>query len=154
MTPVGGTSVKTAVLLGGATMASARVLAHLVLVDVEGGDHLDVADVVAAQDQVHETRDELVFRGFPVFVDALDKGRRTVAQADDCYVDLAVGAHFLTLPRDAVHARPRGVTANAASIPQGGGRAMGPEAQLPAQSAGREASLRRRESPGDLPQRS
>jgi len=37
-------------------MASGQVLADLVLVDVEGGHELDVADVVAAQVDVHEPR--------------------------------------------------------------------------------------------------
>jgi hypothetical protein len=37
-----------------------EILADLVLRHVEGGDELDVADVVAAEVDVHETGDELV----------------------------------------------------------------------------------------------
>ncbi len=49
-------------------------MADLALVDVEGGDELDVADVVAAEVDVHEARHELVGRGVAVLVDALDEG--------------------------------------------------------------------------------
>ena len=37
-----------------------EILADLLRVDVEGGDELDVADVVAAEVDVHQTRDLLV----------------------------------------------------------------------------------------------
>jgi hypothetical protein len=37
-----------------------EVLADLVLVDVEGGHELDVADVVAAEVDVHQAGDEVV----------------------------------------------------------------------------------------------
>src|SRR5206468_733746 len=49
-----------------------EVLADLVLVDVEGGHELDVADVVAADVHVHEARDELVVLGVPVVITALN----------------------------------------------------------------------------------
>ena len=69
-----------------------QVLADLVLVDVEGGDELDVADVVAAQVDVHQTWHELVVRGVLVVVAALDEAARAVAHADDRDADLAVAA--------------------------------------------------------------
>ena len=48
---------------------------------------LDVADVVAAQVDVHQARDELVRGGVLVELDALHQGRGAVAHADDGYVD-------------------------------------------------------------------
>ncbi len=41
----------------------AQVLADLVDIDVEGGGELDVADVIAAEVDVHQTGDELRLRG-------------------------------------------------------------------------------------------
>ena len=67
-----------------------EVLADLVLVDVEGGHELDVADVVAAQVDVHQARDELVVLGVLVVVAALDEAAGAVAHADDRDADLAV----------------------------------------------------------------
>ena len=69
-----------------------QVLADLVLVDVEGGHELDVADVVAAQVDVHQARDEVVLLGVLVVVAALDQAARAVADADDGDADLAVAA--------------------------------------------------------------
>ena len=69
-----------------------QVLADLVLVDVEGGDEIDVADVVAAQVDVHQTRYELVVLGVLVVVAPLDEAARAVADADDRDADLAVAA--------------------------------------------------------------
>ena len=69
-----------------------QVLADLVLVDVEGGDELDVADVVAAEVDVHQPRDEVVVVGVLVVVAALDEAARAVADADDRDADLAVAA--------------------------------------------------------------
>src|SRR5215472_14536752 len=51
-------------------------------IDVEGGDDLDVADVVAAEVHVHEARYEGVGGGVAILVDALDEGRGAVAEAD------------------------------------------------------------------------
>ena len=67
-----------------------QVLADLVLVDVEGGHELDVADVVAAEVDVHQARDEVVLLGVLVVVAALDEAARAVADADDGDADLAV----------------------------------------------------------------
>ena len=67
-----------------------QVLADLVLVDVEGGHELDVADVVAAELDVHQARDEVVVLGVLVVVAALDEAARAVADADDRDADLAV----------------------------------------------------------------
>ena len=69
-----------------------QVLADLVLVDVEGGHELDVADVVAAEVDVHQARDEVVDLGVLVVVAALDEAARAVADADDRDADLAVAA--------------------------------------------------------------
>ena len=69
-----------------------QVLADLVLVDVEGGHELDVADVVAAEVDVHQPGDEVVLLGVLVVVAALDEAARAVADADDRDADLAVAA--------------------------------------------------------------
>ena len=69
-----------------------QVLADLVLVDVEGGHELDVADVIAAEVDVHQARDEVVLLGVLVVVAALDEAARAVADADDGDPDLAVAA--------------------------------------------------------------
>src|SRR4029079_4620256 len=66
----------------------AEVLADLVLVDVEGGHELDVADVVAAEVDVHQARDELVVLRVLVVIAALDEAARAVADADDRDPDL------------------------------------------------------------------
>src|SRR6185295_5439523 len=76
-----------------------QVLADLVLVDVEGGDELDVADVVAAQVDVHQPGDEVVLLGVLVVVPALDEAARAVAHADDRDADLAVAAAPRAGPR-------------------------------------------------------
>ena len=60
-----------------------EVLADLLGVDVERGRELDVADVVAAEVDVHEAGDGLVRVGVAVVVDALDEGVGAVADADD-----------------------------------------------------------------------
>ena len=67
-----------------------EVLADLLGVDVEGGDELDVADVVAAEVDVHQARDLLVGVGVLVVLDALDEAVGAVADADDRDADLAV----------------------------------------------------------------
>ena len=63
----------------------AEVLADLVLVDVDGGHELDVADVVAADDGMHEAGDEVGLLGVLVELHALDERRGAVADADDRY---------------------------------------------------------------------
>ena len=75
------------VLLGSAKIASDRSWPTLRDVDVEGRRELDVADVVAAQVDVHQARDELVRAGVLVVLDALHEGRGAVAHADDGDVD-------------------------------------------------------------------
>ncbi len=69
-----------------------QVLADLVLVDVEGRHVLDVADVVAAEVDVHQARDEVVLLRVLVVVAALDQAAGAVADADDRDADLAVAA--------------------------------------------------------------
>src|SRR5205807_2796633 len=66
----------------------AEVLANLVGVDVESGRELDVADVVVAEHDVHQTGDELVRRRGAVEVDALDQRRGAVTYSND------LDAHF------------------------------------------------------------
>ena len=67
-----------------------EILADLALDDVERGRELDVADVVAAEVDVHEAGDELVVRRVLVVLDALEQRVRAVADADDGDADLAV----------------------------------------------------------------
>ena len=61
----------------------AEVEADLGGVDVEGGDELDVADVVATEADVHEAGDGVGRVGVAVVLDALDEGAGTVADACD-----------------------------------------------------------------------
>ncbi len=68
-----------------------QVLADLVLVDVEGGDELDVADVIAAEVDVHEAGHEVGRLGVLVVVAALDEAARAVPDADDRDADLLAG---------------------------------------------------------------
>ena len=68
-----------------------EVLADLLGVDVEGGDELDVADVVAAEVDVHQAGHFLGGVGVLVVLDALDEGVGAVADADDRDPDLLVG---------------------------------------------------------------
>src|SRR6476660_5491422 len=67
-----------------------EVFADLLLVDVEGGDELDVADVVAAQFDVHQARNFLGRIGVLVVLDALDEGVGAVTDTDDRDADLLV----------------------------------------------------------------
>ena len=67
-----------------------EVLADLVARDVEGGGELDVADVVAAEVDVHQARDEVVGRRVLVVLDALHERVRAVADADDRDADLVL----------------------------------------------------------------
>ncbi len=69
-----------------------QVATDLLGVDVERGDELDVADVVAAEVDVHEPRDGVGRVGVAVVLDALDERRGAVADADDGYAD---GTHGL-----------------------------------------------------------
>jgi len=62
-----------------------QVQSHLRRVHVEGGDGLDVADVIAAEHDVHQSRHRLSWLGAAVVLDALNERRRTVADADDGY---------------------------------------------------------------------
>ena len=67
-----------------------EVLADLVGVDVERGAELDVADVVAAEVDVHQARDGLARIGVAVVLDALHERARAVADADDRDADLVL----------------------------------------------------------------
>src|SRR5262249_61007358 len=59
------------------------VLAHLLAVDVERGDHSDVADVVPAELHVHETGHALRRVGVLVVLESLDQRRGAVAHTHD-----------------------------------------------------------------------
>ena len=67
-----------------------EVLADLVGVDVEGGAELDVADVVAAEVDVHEAGHGLARIGVAVVLHALHERARAVADADDRHADLVL----------------------------------------------------------------
>ena len=67
-----------------------QVLADLLLVDVERGDELDVAHVVAAEIDVHEARDDVVLARVAVVLDALDQRAGAVPDSDDGDSHLAV----------------------------------------------------------------
>ena len=69
-----------------------EVDADLALDDVERGDELDVADVVAAEVDVHQARDELVVGGVLVVRHALEERVGAVADADDRDADLVLAA--------------------------------------------------------------
>ena len=66
--------------------------ADLALDDVERRRELDVGDVVAAEVDVHEPRDECVAVGVLVVLDALEEGVGAVADADDGDAHLVLGA--------------------------------------------------------------
>ena len=66
----------------------AEVLADLVGVDVERGRELDVAHVVAAEVDVHETGDRLVGIGVAVVLHALHERARAVADPHDGHAHL------------------------------------------------------------------
>src|SRR5690606_6668295 len=67
--------------------------ADLLRVDVERGDDLDVMDVVAAEDDVHQTRYFFVRRGVLVVLETLHERARAVANARDREADLRLGGH-------------------------------------------------------------
>jgi hypothetical protein len=81
-----GVELQRVVLAGEDRLA--EVLAHLLGVDVKGGGELDVADVVAAQIDMHESRDGLLGVSVAVVVHPLNKGAGAVADADDRHPDL------------------------------------------------------------------
>jgi hypothetical protein len=60
----------------------AQVQADLVGVDVEGGDELDIADMIAAQPRAHEARDEAVVGHTLVVVDTLHQSGCAVTDSD------------------------------------------------------------------------
>ena len=49
-----------------------QVLAHLVLVDIESGDEIDIADMISAQVGVHQAGDKIGFIGVAVIMNALN----------------------------------------------------------------------------------
>ena len=67
------------VLAGGDRLGD--VDADLLAVDVEGGNEIDVTDVVVPEFHVHETGDLRPGRRVPVVLHALDQGRGAVAQS-------------------------------------------------------------------------
>jgi hypothetical protein len=93
--PVFGTSANLYVSLRPDRVG--EILADLVLRDIEGGGELDVADVVAAQVDVHEAGDELLGVRVLVVLDSLEEGVCAVAHADDGHAHLAVGVRATVL---------------------------------------------------------
>ena len=81
--------------LDGVVLAGAdglgQVEADLLGVDVERGDELQVGDVVVAELDVHQAGDLGAGLGVLVVLDALDEGRRAVADADDGGADGVAG---------------------------------------------------------------
>ena len=73
----------------------AEIFADLFDVDIEGGGELDVADVIAAEIDVHQARHELVVRGILVILDALNERRGAVTDADngDAHLIFASNVH-------------------------------------------------------------
>src|SRR5207245_3692391 len=67
-----------------------EVESNLLLVDVERGDELDVAHVVAAQVDVHQTRHGRLGRSVAIVVNSLHQRRRAVAHTDYRDAHLAV----------------------------------------------------------------
>src|SRR5699024_8061373 len=59
------------------------VVADLLAIDVEGRDELEVAHVVVAELDVHQSRDLLGGIRVAIVFHALDQGTRAVAQAGD-----------------------------------------------------------------------
>ena len=90
-TPRCGASVNVSVLLGSVKIASERSLPTLLHVDVEGGHEVEVADVVVAQQRVHDAGDLLALLGVAVEVHALHQRGGAVAHSDNRDVDLAHG---------------------------------------------------------------
>ena len=78
-TPVFFTSANLIVSFGCAHIASAMSTPTLPFDDVEGRNELDVADVVPAEIDVHETRDEVIVVGVLVVLDSLEERVRAVA---------------------------------------------------------------------------
>src|SRR3989440_11151025 len=60
-----------------------EVAPDLALVDIERRRELDVADVGGPEPRVHQARNELAVRRVSIVLDALDEGRRAIADADD-----------------------------------------------------------------------
>ena len=64
-----------------------EIAAYLALGDVERGDAFDVADVIAAEIEMHQAWDRVVAGGAAVKLDPLDQRRRAVSDADDRHPD-------------------------------------------------------------------
>src|SRR4051812_41233792 len=60
-----------------------QVVADLRRIDVECSAELNVAHVIAAEADVHKTWDEIVLFGAAIKLDALDEGRRAIADSND-----------------------------------------------------------------------
>ena len=82
-TPRWGTSANLIVLLMLGEQRLGGVEPDLLGVDVEGGDELDVTDVVAAEDDVHETGDPVGRIGVLVVGEPLHQRAGAVAHAGD-----------------------------------------------------------------------
>src|SRR4051794_21200364 len=94
----------------------AEILADLRAVDVERARELDVADVVAAEVDVHEPRHPLGGVRVGVVLDALHERVRAVADADDRDADLVVLVARLAVGGGAVRRRGVSVSVPAQSV--------------------------------------
>ena len=90
LTPSFGTSGELQRVVLARQIASERSLPTLSASMSNAADELDVADVVAAEVDVHEARDLLGRVGVAVVLDALHEGGGAVADADDGDADLVV----------------------------------------------------------------
>ena len=68
-------------------------------VNIKGNNEFNVAHVVGAKLDVHESGDKLISVGVLVVLHTLDQGRSTVSNTNNCYTDFSAGlcTHFLPL---------------------------------------------------------
>ena len=109
VTPVVGTSENRIVLLGSVKIASATSLPTLLASTSNAATTLDIADVVAAELDVHQAGDRIVRVGVLVVLQALDQGRGAVAQPHDRDANLTHAVRsFLRSVADARRCCPTG----------------------------------------------
>ncbi len=100
-------------------MALLRSAPTLVAVDVEGGDELEIAHVVATEHHVHEAGNDLARLRAAVVLHTLDERARAVAHAGDGHSDLAhesVPFVALAVPRGACFWRSASMSRSSQSM--------------------------------------
>ena len=97
VTPVGATSAKRWVLLGVRKDRLGHVAADLAPRDVKCAGYLDVADMIAAELDVHQAGDGLVALGVAIVADTLDERGGAVADTDDADPNF-FGSHSPAVP--------------------------------------------------------